>query len=100
MNRLTQQQKAFVSEIQNLTDQGIIHWQRKGNELHATIALELSVSDPLVDPLRSLVVNGGSARQVYLPLPEGALLEQCLEIEEFASAEGRTGAAAANVAEY
>lgn len=99
MNRLTQQQKAFVSEIQNLTEQGIIHWQRKGNELHATIALELSISDPLVDPIRSLVVNGGSARQVYLPLPNGALLEQFLDIEEFASPESRTGAAAASIAE-
>jgi hypothetical protein len=91
------QQKAFLNEIHNLSEQDIIRWERKGDELHATISLELSISDPLVDPLRSLVVDGGSTRQVYLPTSEHVLLDQFLQIEEFAERKGV--GASANAAE-
>ena len=71
-------QKGFLDQIDCLTEQGVIRWERKGDEMHATVKLKLS----LVDSLQVLNVDGGHDDECFIVDDEGVLVEQFVELEQ------------------
>jgi len=78
---LTRQEKAFISVVGDLSQDGVIRWQRKGDELLATVVLRLSVSDPAGNSIHILTVDGGITRSALLPIPIGILEQQFVELD-------------------
>jgi hypothetical protein len=91
--RLTTTEAAFVDQINRWTEQGVIQWQRKGDDMEATVVFRLYAlvdSDPSKDAVRSLSVRG----ECLVPLSQDVLVEQFAELEE-----GKSKTAVAAVAD-
>jgi len=76
--KLNAREQAFVEQIDRLTEQGVIRWERKGDEMHAILKLKLS----LVDSLQVLIVDGGHDDECFIVDEDSVLVEQFVELEQ------------------
>jgi hypothetical protein len=90
--RLTSDERGFVKLLDSLTEQRIVRWERKGNEMVGVLTCRLSVSDPAGEAWNVLAIDratpGEEAETSYaiVQLPEELLVNQFVELQESASA--------------